>query len=83
MWIEGLDRVNKVRGINFCVDLSATPYYLGRVGQDTNAIPLGRQRFRAHRRDRSGLMKIPQLAVRDTTGVRDSRLLQHLALDSG
>ncbi len=29
----------------------------------------------------SGLVKIPQLAVRDTTGARDSRLLQYLALD--
>lgn len=36
VWIEGLDRINKHRGINFCVDLSATPYFLGRVGQDTN-----------------------------------------------
>ena len=31
MWIDGLDRVHKLRGINFCVDLSATPYFLGRV----------------------------------------------------
>jgi type III restriction enzyme len=36
VWVEGLDRIQKLRGINFCVDLSATPYYLGRVGQDTN-----------------------------------------------
>ena len=42
VWIEGLDRINKVLGrkgkggINFCVDLSATPYFLGRVGQQTN-----------------------------------------------
>jgi type III restriction enzyme len=31
VWIEGLDRIHKHRGINFCVDLSATPYFLGRV----------------------------------------------------
>ncbi len=36
VWIDGLDRIHKLRGINFCLDLSATPYYLGRVGQDTN-----------------------------------------------
>jgi type III restriction enzyme len=36
VWIEGLDRLHKHRGINFCVDLSATPYFLGRVGQDAN-----------------------------------------------
>ncbi|HXJ95241.1 MAG TPA: DEAD/DEAH box helicase family protein, partial [Terriglobia bacterium] len=36
VWIEGLDRIHKLRRINFCVDLSATPYFLGRVGQETN-----------------------------------------------
>jgi hypothetical protein len=36
VWVEGLDRINTRCGINFCVDLSATPYFLGRVGQDTN-----------------------------------------------
>jgi type III restriction enzyme len=36
VWVEGLDRVDALRGINFCLDLSATPYYLGRVGQATN-----------------------------------------------
>src|SRR5204863_5720980 len=39
VWVDGLDRINKILGrkekggINFCVDLSATPYFLGRVGQ--------------------------------------------------
>jgi type III restriction enzyme len=32
VWVDGLDRLQKLRGINFCVDLSATPYFLGRVG---------------------------------------------------
>src|SRR5260370_14495262 len=32
VWIDGLDKIQKQRGINFCVDLSATPYFLGRVG---------------------------------------------------
>jgi type III restriction enzyme len=36
VWVDGLDRIQKLRGINFCLDLSATPYFLGRVGQDTN-----------------------------------------------
>jgi type III restriction enzyme len=38
VWVDGLDRIHKLRGINFCVDLSATPYFLGRVGQETNRI---------------------------------------------
>ncbi|MEK7788163.1 MAG: DEAD/DEAH box helicase family protein, partial [Chloroflexota bacterium] len=36
VWIEGLDKIHKLRGVNFCIDLSATPYYLNRVGQEAN-----------------------------------------------
>jgi type III restriction enzyme len=71
IWIEGLDRINKLRGINFCVDLSATPYFLGRVGQDTNRpFPWVVSDFSLTDAIESGLVKIPQLAVRDTTGAR-------------
>lgn len=69
VWIEGLDRINRLRGINFCVDLSATPYFLGRVGQDTNRpFPWVVSDFALTDAIESGLVKIPQLAVRDTTG---------------
>jgi type III restriction enzyme len=69
VWIEGLDRVQKQRGINFCVDLSATPYFLGRVGQETNKpFPWVVSDFGLVDAIESGLVKIPQLAIRDTTG---------------
>ena len=69
VWIDGLDRIHKLRGINFCVDLSATPYFLGRVGQDTNRpFPWVVSDFGLTDAIESGLVKIPQLAVRDTTG---------------
>jgi type III restriction enzyme len=69
VWIEGLDRLHKHRGINFCVDLSATPYFLGRVGQDSNRpFPWVVSDFGLVDAIESGLVKIPQLAVRDTTG---------------
>ena len=69
VWIEGLDRIHKLRGINFCVDLSATPYYLGRMGAATNRIfPWVVSDFGLTDAIESGLVKIPQLAVRDTTG---------------
>lgn len=69
VWVEGLDRVQKLRGVNFCVDLSATPYFLGRVGQDTNRpFPWVVSDFGLVDAIESGLVKIPQLAVRDTTG---------------
>jgi type III restriction enzyme len=69
VWIDGLDRIHKLRVINFCVDLSATPYFLGRMGADTNRIfPWVVSDFGLTDAIESGLVKIPQLAVRDTTG---------------
>lgn len=69
VWIDGLDRIHKLRGINFCVDFSATPYFLGRVGHETNSIfPWVVSDFGLTDAIESGLVKIPQLAVRDTTG---------------
>lgn len=69
VWIDGLDRVQKLRGINFCVDLSATPYFLGRVGQETNRpFPWVVSDFGLIDAIEAGLVKVPQLAVRDTTG---------------
>jgi len=69
VWVEGLDKIQKQRGINFCVDLSATPYYLGRMGSQTNRIfPWTVSDFGLTDAIESGLVKIPQLAVRDTTG---------------
>ena len=69
VWVDGLDRVHKVCGINFCVDLSATPYFLGRVGRETNrTFPWVVSDFGLTDAIESGLVKIPQLAVRDTTG---------------
>jgi type III restriction enzyme len=69
VWVDGLDRIHKLRGINFCLDLSATPYFLGRVGQETNRpFPWVVSDFGLIDAIESGLVKIPQLAVRDTTG---------------
>ena len=71
VWIDGLDRIQKLRGINFCVDLSATPYFLGRVGQATNRpFPWVVSDFGLIDAIESGLVKIPQLAIRDTTGAQ-------------
>jgi type III restriction enzyme len=69
VWIEGLDRIHKLRGLNVCIDLSATPYFLGRVGQETNRpFPWVVSDFSLTDAIESGLVKIPQLAVRDNTG---------------
>src|SRR5208337_4685240 len=69
VWIDGLDRIHKLRGINVCIDLSATPYFLGRVGQEANRpFPWVVSDFSLIEAIESGLVKIPQLAVRDSTG---------------
>jgi type III restriction enzyme len=69
VWVEGLDRVHKERGINFCIDLSATPYYLGRMGDKTNTVfPWVVSDFGLTDAIESGLVKVPQLVARDSTG---------------
>ncbi len=69
VWVDGLDKINKQRGVNFCVDLSATPYFIGRGRQETNTVfPWTVSDFGLTDAIESGLVKIPQLAVRDNTG---------------
>lgn len=69
VWVEGLDRVNRLRGINFCVDLSATPFFLASAGNDTNKpFPWTVSDFGLIDAIESGLTKIPQLVSRDATG---------------
>ena len=69
VWIDGLDRIHKHRRINFCVDLSATPYYLARADEATNRIfPWVVSDFGLTDAIESGLVKIPQLAVSDPSG---------------
>jgi type III restriction enzyme len=69
VWVEGLDRVNKLKGINFCLDLSATPYFLGRMGRMTGRpFPWVVSDFGLIDAIEAGLVKIPQLALGDTSG---------------
>ncbi len=68
VWISGLDRVHAQRGINFAVDLSATPYFLARAGRDTaRPFPWTVSDFGLVDAIESGLVKIPQLAASDST----------------
>lgn len=69
VWVEGLDRIHRLRNINFCIDLSATPFYLSRMGKDANRpYPWVVSDFGLTDAIESGLTKIPQLAVRDNSG---------------
>lgn len=72
VWIEGLDRINKLPGIDFCVDLSATPYFLGRVGQNANRpFPRVVSDFSltdAIRSSPSGARPVPRFQATSTSG---------------
>jgi type III restriction enzyme len=69
VWIDGLDKIDKVRGVNLCVDLSATPYFLGRMGKATNTVfPWVVSDFGLTDAIESGLVKVPQLVAQDDTG---------------
>jgi type III restriction enzyme len=75
IWIEGLDRIHQQRRINFCVDLSATPYYLKAAGKDANKpFEWTVSDFSLMDAIESGLVKIPQLPARDTTGKQVSEM---------
>ncbi len=69
VWIEGLDKIHRARSINLCLDLSATPFYLNRAGHDPGrAFPWVISDFGLIDAIESGLVKIPQIPVQDTTG---------------
>lgn len=79
IWIEGLDRINKLaggsrkRGINLCVDLSATPFYIQGSGNEVGKpFPWTVSDFGLLDAIESGLVKIPQLPSRDVTGADEA-----------
>lgn len=79
IWIEGLDRINKLaggnrrRGINLCVDLSATPFYIQGSGNEVGKpFPWVVSDFGLLDAIESGLVKIPQLPARDVSGSEEA-----------
>jgi type III restriction enzyme len=74
IWIEGLDRINKLgggkkKGILRCVDLSATPFYIQGSGNEVGKpFPWVVSDFGLLDAIESGLVKIPQLPTGDVTG---------------
>ena len=69
VWIQGLDTMNKACGIKFCVDLSATPFYLQGSGHSEGTpFPWLVSDFGLVDAIESGITKIPRLPVSDSTG---------------
>ena len=69
VWIEGLDTINQACGIRFCVDLSATPFYIQGSGHpEGSPFPWLVSDFGLVDAIESGITKIPRLPVSDMTG---------------
>ncbi len=69
VWIGGLDKIQAVRGINFCADFSATPFYIKGSGYEEGApFPWIVSDFGLVDAIESGIVKIPRVPVDDNTG---------------
>ena len=69
VWVSGLDTFNRACGIKFCVDLSATPFYIQGSGHiEGSPFPWLVSDFGLVDAIESGITKIPRLPVSDTTG---------------
>ncbi len=69
VWIDGLDTINRACGVHFCVDLSATPFYIQGSGHpEGSPFPWLVSDFGLVDAIESGITKIPRLPVSDTTG---------------
>jgi len=68
VWISGLDRINAVRGINFCADFSATPFYIKGTGHDEGKpFPWIVSDFGLVDAIECGIVKVPRVPVDDNT----------------
>jgi type III restriction enzyme len=76
VWLEGLALIDKARGINRVLDLSATPYYLSGSGYPEGQ-PFGWivSDFSLLDAIESGIVKVPRLPVDDNSGDPDPRYL--------
>jgi type III restriction enzyme len=69
VWVSGLEKINAVRGINFCADFSATPFFIKGSGYDEGApFPWIISDFGLVDAIESGIVKIPRMPVDDNTG---------------
>ena len=85
VWIEGLDTINAACGIEMCVDLSATPFYIQGSGYpEGSPFPWIVSDFSLVDAIESGITKIPRLPAIDNTGRPDPkyfRLWHHVTRD--
>jgi type III restriction enzyme len=82
VWVSGLDRIHAARGINFCADFSATPFYIKGSGYpEGEPFPWIVSDFGLVDAIESGIVKIPRVPVDDNTGAlipKYFRLWEHI-----
>ena len=77
VWVEGLDKLNQATGVAFCMDLSATPFYLAGSGWiEGSPFPWLVSDFGLVDAIESGITKIPRLPVSDASGKPDSKFFR-------
>lgn len=77
VWVEGLDKLHASVGIRHCLDLSATPFYLGGSGYiEGSPFPWLVSDFGLVDAIESGITKIPRLPVADTSGRPDPKFFR-------
>jgi type III restriction enzyme len=85
VWVSGLDRLNRACGVALCVDLSATPFYIGGSGYpEGSPFPWIVSDFSLVDAIESGITKIPRLPALDSTGRPDPKyfkLWEHITRD--
>jgi type III restriction enzyme len=74
IWVGGLDRINKVRGVKMVVDLSATPFYLKGTGyKEGEPLPWVVSDYGLVDAIESGITKVPRIPVLDDSGRPDPK----------
>lgn len=77
VWVSGLDKINAACGVAFCVDLSATPFYIGGSGYpEGSPFPWIVSDFALVDAIESGITKIPRLPAADNTGRPDPKFFK-------
>ena len=69
VWVNALDKINLARKINFCLDMSATPFYIKGSGHaEGEPLPWLVSDFGLVDAIESGIVKIPRIPVDDNSG---------------
>jgi type III restriction enzyme len=77
VWVGGLDRIQKARGIRMVVDLSATPFYIKGSGHpEGTPLPWVVSDFGLVEAIESGITKVPRVPVVDDSGRPDPKYFQ-------